>query len=138
MPRGFPASVGKLRGNCSGTGRARGGRGQGGHRRSGARSSRFATLCRHRCASSSPIIAWKFGGSLRIPVEHDPTAPTLAGDRHAGAKVGREVVTGLTNIDKPAIVTLFEDGMVRSEEHTSELQSLMRITYAVFCLKKKT
>src|SRR3546814_5138200 len=31
---------------------------------------------------------------------------------------------------------LFPDG--RSEEHTSELQSLMRISYAVFCLKKKT
>src|SRR3546814_9667078 len=29
-------------------------------------------------------------------------------------------------------------GMARSEEHTSELQSLMRISYAVFCLKKKT
>src|SRR3546814_6089700 len=28
--------------------------------------------------------------------------------------------------------------MFRSEEHTSELQSLMRISYAVFCLKKKT
>src|SRR3546814_5854037 len=28
-------------------------------------------------------------------------------------------------------------GIVRSEEHTSELQSLMRISYAVFCLKKK-
>src|SRR3546814_7144260 len=28
-------------------------------------------------------------------------------------------------------------GHVRSEEHTSELQSLMRISYAVFCLKKK-
>src|SRR3546814_1781264 len=28
--------------------------------------------------------------------------------------------------------------MQRSEEHTSELQSLMRISYAVFCLKKKT
>src|SRR3546814_4844279 len=28
-------------------------------------------------------------------------------------------------------------GLVRSEEHTSELQSLMRISYAVFCLKKK-
>src|SRR3546814_1010345 len=27
--------------------------------------------------------------------------------------------------------------LVRSEEHTSELQSLMRISYAVFCLKKK-
>src|SRR3546814_8574224 len=29
-------------------------------------------------------------------------------------------------------------GAVRSEEHTSELQSLMRISYAVFCLKKQT
>src|SRR3546814_3811795 len=28
--------------------------------------------------------------------------------------------------------------LIRSEEHTSELQSLMRISYAVFCLKKKT
>src|SRR3546814_4910962 len=39
---------------------------------------------------------------------------------------------------------LLHDGEVepdlraRSEEHTSELQSLMRISYAVFCLKKKT
>src|SRR3546814_4222961 len=30
-----------------------------------------------------------------------------------------------------------EQGLARSEEHTSELQSLMRISYAVFCLKKK-
>src|SRR3546814_1337393 len=30
-----------------------------------------------------------------------------------------------------------EHHLVRSEEHTSELQSLMRISYAVFCLKKK-
>src|SRR3546814_3716562 len=30
------------------------------------------------------------------------------------------------------------DRLDRSEEHTSELQSLMRISYAVFCLKKKT
>src|SRR3546814_4350672 len=29
-------------------------------------------------------------------------------------------------------------GQIRSEEHTSELQSLMRISYAVFCLKKNT
>src|SRR3546814_3102495 len=29
------------------------------------------------------------------------------------------------------------EGLGRSEEHTSELQSLMRISYAVFCLKKK-
>src|SRR3546814_2821948 len=31
----------------------------------------------------------------------------------------------------------FESGQGRSEEHTSELQSLMRSSYAVFCLKKK-
>src|SRR3546814_6184922 len=33
---------------------------------------------------------------------------------------------------------LVNANFVRSEEHTSELQSLMRISYAVFCLKKKT
>src|SRR3546814_3855181 len=35
----------------------------------------------------------------------------------------------------PALVLIYIN---RSEEHTSELQSLMRISYAVFCLKKKT
>src|SRR3546814_7275898 len=35
------------------------------------------------------------------------------------------------------IVVSHDDGIVRSEEHTSELQSLMRISYAVFFLKKK-
>src|SRR3546814_9748345 len=34
-------------------------------------------------------------------------------------------------------VQMLGDIMDRSEEHTSELQSLMRISYAVFCLKKK-
>src|SRR3546814_4395201 len=34
-------------------------------------------------------------------------------------------------------VVVLENG-TRSEEHTSELQSLMRISYAVFCLKKQT
>src|SRR3546814_5096390 len=32
---------------------------------------------------------------------------------------------------------IFRDVGIRSEEHTSELQSLMRTSYAVFCLKKK-
>src|SRR3546814_3996601 len=35
------------------------------------------------------------------------------------------------------LANLIGFGVVRSEEHTSELQSLMRISYAVFCLKKK-
>src|SRR3546814_5238200 len=36
-----------------------------------------------------------------------------------------------------ATVGEYERRVLRSEEHTSELQSLMRISYAVFCLKKK-
>src|SRR3546814_3514078 len=40
----------------------------------------------------------------------------------------------------PMVRQLAKEGhhVIRSEEHTSELQSLMRISYAVFCLKKKT
>src|SRR3546814_3043693 len=47
--------------------------------------------------------------------------PALAVDRHQNGTDGVHEVVG-----------------PRSEEHTSELQSLMRISYAVFCLKKKT
>src|SRR3546814_9029397 len=38
---------------------------------------------------------------------------------------------------RPAAAQFVHAADVRSEEHTSELQSLMRISYAVFCLKKK-
>src|SRR3546814_7970711 len=46
---------------------------------------------------------------------------------HAGRRIG---------VVEPA-GQFFPDAAHRSEEHTSELQSLMRISYAVFCLKKK-
>src|SRR3546814_8094276 len=39
--------------------------------------------------------------------------------------------------DRTVVVALHHGPAFRSEEHTSELQSLMRISYAVFCLKKK-
>src|SRR3546814_4791611 len=39
--------------------------------------------------------------------------------------------------DRADLVATLRWGFERSEEHTSELQSLMRISYAVFCLKKK-
>src|SRR3546814_9636962 len=45
------------------------------------------------------------------------------------ADIGDEGVQLGAAVDRPA--------RARSEEHTSELQSLMRISYAVFCLKKK-
>src|SRR3546814_7227178 len=41
----------------------------------------------------------------------------------------------VTGVDAPR---LFANLSLKSEEHTSELQSLMRISYDVFCLKKKT
>src|SRR3546814_2026071 len=44
-----------------------------------------------------------------------------------GQQIHRFCATGLDAVN-----------LLRSEEHTSELQSLMRISYAVFCLKKKT
>src|SRR3546814_8309065 len=47
----------------------------------------------------------------------------------------------VTGADSVQIIRSYLDNWVRqavrSEEHTSELQSLMRISYAVFCLKKK-
>src|SRR3546814_8427043 len=41
------------------------------------------------------------------------------------------------DLARRAIVRALTEAAGRSEEHTSELQSLMRISYAVFCLKKK-
>src|SRR3546814_8785971 len=48
----------------------------------------------------------------------------------------RNEVHGLV-LRVPSLCVAARRGAVRSEEHTSELQSLMRISYAVFCLKKK-
>src|SRR3546814_2141769 len=45
--------------------------------------------------------------------------------------------TGVENNSGGLSITFTASTAARSEEHTSELQSLMRISYAVFCLKKK-
>src|SRR3546814_7492542 len=49
-----------------------------------------------------------------------------------------QAMAGLESRRRRLPVELINIGRTRSEEHTSELQSLMRISYAVFCLKKKT
>src|SRR3546814_4123499 len=77
--------------------------------------------------------------ALRNRAEHRRRGREVNADRAAQtvAEQRRElVITGArTRIDR-AIVDAFEEafdtGFVRSEEHTSELQSLMRISYAVF------
>src|SRR3546814_5202568 len=51
---------------------------------------------------------------------------------------GPHMSTTVRRKDRIAGIWINHDTMIfRSEEHTSELQSLMRISYAVFCLKKK-
>src|SRR3546814_6495724 len=50
-------------------------------------------------------------------------------------RLGAEVVAEQDTTKDP--VMFVQNLLDRSEEHTSELQSLMRISYAVFCLKKK-
>src|SRR3546814_6573177 len=48
-----------------------------------------------------------------------------------------EIIHGRADDDEVRRHQLGDQPVARSEEHTSELQSLMRISYAVFCLKKK-
>src|SRR3546814_3044991 len=64
-------------------------------------------------------------------------------DYRPGQHPGQGAFVGLDGFGEgaetgSAQLIAFGDGLGRSEEHTSELQSLMRISYAVFCLKKKT
>src|SRR3546814_4265949 len=69
-----------------------------------------------------------------------PTAVVAELDRYIiGQKdAKRAVAVALRNRwRRQQLDSALRDEVTRSEEHTSELQSLMRISYAVFCLKKK-
>src|SRR3546814_3791700 len=57
----------------------------------------------------------------------------------AGSILGAVLLTGAPELLRnfPGLEEIVFSLLLRSEEHTSELQSLMRISYAVFCLKKK-
>src|SRR3546814_7891847 len=105
---------------------------------------------------NAQVFAFDFGGSIRA------AALAMGGDwQDLGGSLGDSDNAGvalqpLAHIDQPqtriwasewlAAVLASEGTLIdpaakeqlRSEEHTSELQSLMRISYAVFCLKKKT
>src|SRR3546814_10213950 len=102
-----------------------------------------------------------FRGSVDIPLIEDRLVASLAvSTKHRDGYQRRIPYTGYTDQNPiyllatggtsggPANTNSFEGDLYpitsqkrpdrsRSEEHTSELQSLMRISYAVFCLKKK-
>src|SRR3546814_4654182 len=77
-------------------------------------------------------------------ITSDATRPTLAGnpvrDYLSSAERSRGLRNGLLPAGTRSLLNTpgrMRHGDYRSEEHTSELQSLMRISYAVFCLKQK-
>src|SRR3546814_3542461 len=77
-----------------------------------------------------------------VTLELGGKSPTFIGRSANKDLVGQRVALGkMMNAGQiclaPDYLLVAED-QERSEEHTSELQSLMRISYAVFCLKKKT
>src|SRR3546814_9900683 len=81
-------------------------------------ASRRGTDCRNQPSSplSRTIDPREKSGSVRsMPMAKMPYSPSATS----------------------SLKLLFSTARLRSDEHTSELQSLMRITYAVFCLKKK-
>src|SRR3546814_10191073 len=98
---------------------------------------------------SSSVLGPDLAGDLVLGVSGLALGVGLAAAhdrRHArledGVHLLVHVVVGLAE-QLPALAVAADDvrhvelGQHRSEEHTSELQSLMRISYAVFCLKKK-
>src|SRR3546814_2910347 len=80
-------------------------------------------------AFASPI-QWTISeASSGVTVSHQGSSkPAVRGEK---VQTGDKVITG------PNARAVLVRGEERSEEHTSELQSPMRISYAVFCLKKK-
>src|SRR3546814_9188244 len=93
--------------------------------------------------SSDLAFARRFGAAALLELDRlrgRAAEPALAIAPPATFKRRFELVSEIDHVEAllfPLRRLAFEL-QARSEEHTSELQSLMRISYAVFCLKKKT
>src|SRR3546814_4712690 len=100
------------------------------------------------------VIAWRGDGGMMVEIPHVLDAAGLARVRglidaaewtDGNATSGHQSALAKRNMQLPedsaaarqAGEVILNALAARSEEHTSELQSLMRISYAVFCLKKK-
>src|SRR3546814_12577328 len=92
------------------------------------RSTRTDTLFPYTTLfRSAGRLIWAPGAAMRCRARYGP------GNRRRGQPASR--AKRAQSKAGPGLVLRL--GAIRSEEHTSELQSLMRISYAVFCLKKK-
>src|SRR3546814_9782167 len=80
------------------------------------------------------------GPGSRNPATGRPYGPDFPNITTGDMVAAQRVLLASLGIERLAAVIGYSFGgylAFRSEEHTSELQSLMRISYAVFCLKKK-
>src|SRR3546814_5977559 len=96
----------------------------------------YTTLFRSRCGTTISMNILGIGGIL-----HDAAAAVLC-DGSLVAAIEQRKLTHTEHTGELPVVAWSEclriAGLSRSEEQTSELQSLMRISYAVSCLKQKT
>src|SRR3546814_8623846 len=92
---------------------------------------------------SSDLLNFARGFALGIGFHHGPAVDHRGSEIGAVMERNRRNRAMLRHGDRRLISDLgarrggVDDEQQRSEEHTSELQSLMRISYAVFCMKKK-
>src|SRR3546814_6314381 len=89
----------------------------------------------HAIAGALETMAKRLQGVLDEPSEVTDLSEALDEDYESLDELSDEMAA--SDEDSFRAVTSAEERGERSEEHTSELQSLMRISYAVFCLKKK-
>src|SRR3546814_8050199 len=92
---------------------------------SGPDSASTASSPRHRDSD----------GQCRTPAPHTAARTRSASRRCAAANSAAHQTQAMAS--RAAVSAAVAADRARSEEHTSELQSLMRISYAVFCLKTK-
>src|SRR3546814_5186912 len=87
-----------------------------------------------RGGQAEDYLVWRFSAPEQLDLLSE-IARHLDGP--AGLTLGQAGVMGAL-VSAEGRLRAANPAFLRSEEHTSELQSLMRISYAVFCLKKKT
>src|SRR3546814_14672931 len=90
------------------------------------------TLALHYSLTISPA-------ELYAHSRHDKARTSMPNRQKHAERCGSKGIAQRRNgRSRPFARRGFDDSITRSEEHTTELQSLMRLSYAVFCLKKTT